>query len=59
MSQITPILSKAFTVDIERGVVPISRAASSLAALMKRCRDQQQPVIVTHTKNVETCRSSI
>lgn len=47
MSQNAPDLTKTLTVDLERGVVPISRAASSLAALIKRCRAQQQPIIVT------------
>lgn len=34
-------------VDLEGGVVPISRAASALAALFKRARDQRKPIIVT------------
>jgi prevent-host-death family protein len=34
-------------IDLERGVVPISRAASSLAALIKRARADQQPIIIT------------
>ena len=43
-----PELSK-FTlyVDLQRGVVPISKAASSLAALIKRSRANHQPIIVT------------
>jgi prevent-host-death family protein len=36
-----------FDVDLERGVVPISRAASSLAALIKRTRATHQPIIIT------------
>lgn len=36
-----------FDVDLERGVVPISRAASSLAALIKRARASHQPIIIT------------
>jgi prevent-host-death family protein len=34
-------------IDLEHGVVPISRAASSLAALIKRARGDQQPIIIT------------
>jgi prevent-host-death family protein len=34
-------------VDLQRGVVPISKAASSLAALIKRAGTTGQPVIVT------------
>lgn len=34
-------------VDLERGVVPISKAASSLAALIKRSRANHQPIVVT------------
>jgi prevent-host-death family protein len=34
-------------VDLQRGVVPISKAASSLAALIKRAGVTGQPVIVT------------
>lgn len=34
-------------VDLEHGVVPISRAASALAALFKRARERHQPIIVT------------
>jgi prevent-host-death family protein len=36
-----------FDVDLERGVVPISKAASSLAALIKRARATHQPIIIT------------
>lgn len=36
-----------FDVDLERGVVPISKAASSLAALIKRTRSTHQPIIIT------------
>jgi prevent-host-death family protein len=36
-----------FDVDLERGVVPISKAASSLAALIKRTQATHQPVIIT------------
>ncbi len=41
--------SKKYTldVDLKQGVVPISKAASSLAALIKRSRAQHQPIIVT------------
>lgn len=34
-------------VDLQHGVVPISKAASSLAALIKRARANHQPIIVT------------
>jgi prevent-host-death family protein len=34
-------------VDLQGGVVPISRAASALAALIKRSNERQQPIIVT------------
>lgn len=34
-------------VDLQRGVVPISKAASSLAALIKRAHTSGRPVIVT------------
>lgn len=34
-------------VDLEGGVIPISRAASSLAALLKRSRERRQPIVVT------------
>ena len=34
-------------IDLRTGVVPISRAASSLAALLKRCAANSGPIIVT------------
>lgn len=34
-------------VDLQGGVVPISKASSSLAALIKRARERRQPIIVT------------
>lgn len=34
-------------VDLENGVVPISKAASALAALIKQARSSNQPIIVT------------
>jgi prevent-host-death family protein len=34
-------------IDLQQGVVPISKAAASLAALIKRSRSQHQPIIVT------------
>lgn len=37
----------ALDIDLQGGVVPISKAASSLAALIKRARERQQPIIVT------------
>jgi len=34
-------------VDLSDGVVPISRAASSLATLVKRSRTRRKPIIIT------------
>ncbi len=34
-------------VDFDGGVVPISKVASSLAALIKRSRERRQPIIIT------------
>lgn len=34
-------------VDLNNGVVPISKAASQLAALLKRARANHQPIIIT------------
>jgi prevent-host-death family protein len=34
-------------VDLQKGVVPISKAASSLAMLIKRANENHQPIIVT------------
>ena len=34
-------------IDLRTGVVPISRAASSLAALLKRCAASSGPIVVT------------
>lgn len=42
-----PKRTAALNVDLEGGVVPISKAASALAALIKRARERQQPIIVT------------
>ena len=39
--------SLTLDVDLQDGVVPISRAASSLAALIKRAKERQRPIIVT------------
>jgi prevent-host-death family protein len=47
MSQHPSPTSLDLTIDLQHGVVPISRAASSLAALIKRSRAIQQPIIVT------------
>lgn len=38
---------RALSIDLEQGVVPISKAASSLAALLKRSRANHQPIVVT------------
>ncbi|NTW01248.1 MAG: type II toxin-antitoxin system Phd/YefM family antitoxin [Oscillochloris sp.] len=40
-------ISLNLNVDLQRGVVPISKAASSLASLIKRAHTSGQPVIVT------------
>ncbi|NCC34453.1 MAG: type II toxin-antitoxin system prevent-host-death family antitoxin, partial [Chloroflexia bacterium] len=45
MSNQNPVLS--LDVDLQRGMVPISKAASSLAMLMKRAREQNQPIVIT------------
>jgi prevent-host-death family protein len=42
-----PKRTAAPNVDLESGVVLISKAASALAALIKRARERQQPIIVT------------
>jgi prevent-host-death family protein len=34
-------------VDLAGGVVPISKATSALAALIKRSRERQQPIVIT------------
>ncbi len=34
-------------VDLQNGVVPISKAASALASLIKRGKERQQPIVVT------------
>jgi prevent-host-death family protein len=34
-------------VDLQGGVVPISKAASALASLLKRAQTRQQPIVVT------------
>jgi prevent-host-death family protein len=34
-------------IDLLSGVIPVSRASSSLAALIKRSQTQRQPIIVT------------
>lgn len=40
-------LPHSLDVDLERGVVPISKAASSLAALLTQARSQRRPIIIT------------
>jgi len=42
-----PTTALDLDVDLEGGVVPISKAASSLAMLLKRAREKRQPIIVT------------
>ncbi len=44
MSDLTKNL---LNVDLRQGVVPISKAASSLAALIKRSQSTHQPIVVT------------
>lgn len=34
-------------IDLQRGVVPISKAASSLAALIKQAKSERVPIVVT------------
>lgn len=34
-------------VDLQGGVIPISKAASSLAALIKRSKEHKKPIVVT------------
>jgi prevent-host-death family protein len=41
------LLKQVIAIDLEQGVVPISKAASSLAALLKRARSTHQPIVVT------------
>ncbi len=43
----TPPSRRELNVDLEGGVVPISKAASSMAALISRSRGQQQPIVIT------------
>jgi prevent-host-death family protein len=45
----TAIDSRKLTssIDLQHGVVPISKAASSLAALIKRAHAEHQPIVVT------------
>lgn len=40
-------MSQKITIDLEHGVLPISKAAGSLAALIRRCTATHQPIIVT------------
>ena len=42
-----PTLDLNLGVDLKAGVVPISKAASALASLLKRARERRQPIIVT------------
>ncbi|MEI8305960.1 MAG: type II toxin-antitoxin system Phd/YefM family antitoxin [Chloroflexales bacterium] len=35
------------SIDLEHGVVPVSKVASSLAALIKRAREDHQPIVIT------------
>lgn len=35
------------SVDLKSGIVPISKAASSLASLLKRARERRQPIVIT------------
>lgn len=38
---------EAQVIDLKRGVVPISKAASALAALINQARKDRAPVIIT------------
>ncbi|RRR66366.1 MAG: type II toxin-antitoxin system Phd/YefM family antitoxin [Candidatus Viridilinea halotolerans] len=42
-----PSPNDPFAVDLLHGVVPISRTASALAALIKHSRAKGQPIIIT------------
>jgi prevent-host-death family protein len=39
--------SYALGIDLEHDVVPISKAASALAALLKRTRTERRPIVLT------------
>lgn len=41
------MLQKVTAIDLERGVLPISKAAASLAELIRWCRTTHQPVVIT------------
>jgi prevent-host-death family protein len=34
-------------IDLRRGVVPISKAASSIAAMIKRAQQERHPIVIT------------
>ncbi|NCC30881.1 MAG: type II toxin-antitoxin system Phd/YefM family antitoxin [Chloroflexia bacterium] len=36
-----------FDIDLQHGVLPVSQAASSLAAMIRRSAQQQRPVVIT------------
>lgn len=44
---LTELIDRLNDVDLKRNVVPISKAASSLAALLKRSHQEHEPIIVT------------
>ena len=43
----TSTTALALDVDLRGGVVPISKVASSLAALIKRGKERQQPIVIS------------
>ncbi|WP_129678317.1 type II toxin-antitoxin system Phd/YefM family antitoxin [Candidatus Chloroploca sp. Khr17] len=36
-----------FDIDLQHGVLPVSKAASSLASMIRRSAQQQRPVVIT------------
>lgn len=37
----------ALDINLEHGVIPISKAATALAALLKRARAERRPIVIT------------
>jgi len=40
-------MTRAINIDLQGGVVPISQAAASLAALIRRVKVSGQPIVIT------------
>ncbi|ACL26600.1 MULTISPECIES: type II toxin-antitoxin system prevent-host-death family antitoxin [Chloroflexus] len=40
-------MGRSINIDLQGGVVPISQAAASLAALIRRAKESGQPVVIT------------